>query len=156
MLTNQGFPPLPPCLLLPPLSSHSISKFLLSKHFKSKWFCCLNPLVSLTLFFFLVFLKNFQTKWSFPSLPSLFSMIGHNKPYIGNICQIPTMSFHIVNFIIIRYYFSRSGIFLISIFNMRYQNSLIYTSIPFFPPKSLPFKFNLHLELFLGIFCTSI
>ena len=49
MLTNQGFPPLLPCLLLPPLSPHSISKFLLSKQFKSKRFCCLNPLVKLSL-----------------------------------------------------------------------------------------------------------
>jgi hypothetical protein len=31
-----------------------------------------------------------------------------------------------------------------------YQNSLIYTPIPFFPPKSLPFKFNLHFKL---LFC---
>jgi hypothetical protein len=36
-------------LLLPPLSPHSISKFLLSKQFKSKRFCCLNPLVKLSL-----------------------------------------------------------------------------------------------------------
>jgi hypothetical protein len=82
-------------LLLPSLSPHSILKFLLSKHFKSKWFCCLNSLVSLTLFFFLVFLKNFQTKWSFPSLPSLFSMVGHNKPYT---CNNLSNSHHVVSY----------------------------------------------------------
>jgi hypothetical protein len=68
------------------------------------------------------------------------------KPFIEKYYQIPTMSLQIVTFIVIGYYFPRLDIFLIPIFNRRYQNSLIYTPIPFFPHKSLPLKFYSYFE----------
>ena len=42
------------------------------------------------------------------------------------------MSLHIIIFIVIRYYFYCSNIFLISIFKRQYQNSLFYSTIPLF------------------------
>ena len=59
------------------------------------------------------------------------------------------MSLQIIIFIVIGYYFRSPSIFLISIFNRQCRNSLIYTSVPFFPHKSLLFKFNSHFEFFL-------
>jgi hypothetical protein len=59
------------------------------------------------------------------------------------------MSFQIVTFIVIGYYFLCHSIFLMSIFNGWYQNSLIYTSVPFFPHKLLSLKFNSYFKPFL-------
>jgi hypothetical protein len=111
-------------------------------------------------FLFLGFLKDFSSKNEvFSSLTSQSSPWPFaSKPFIGNNYQIPTMSFQIITFIVIEYYFPCPHIFLLSIFNMQYQNSLIYTPVPLFPHKSLSLKFNPHFEpfLFFGHFRTSI
>jgi len=104
----------------------------------------------LFLIFSLGFSWIFKAKWSF-SLSSLSIPLWSiaPKPIIGKNYQNPTMSLQIVTFIVIGYYFLHLGIFLMSIFNGRYQNLLIYTSVPFFPHKLLPLKFNSHFEPFL-------
>jgi hypothetical protein len=91
VLTNQGFPPFLPCLLLSPLPPHYIPKLFFQEHFKSKWFCCLNPLVSVTLFFSLFFsrfLRIFQISSIFCCLKIEFFLSSLSIPPMAGCTQI--------------------------------------------------------------------